>query len=246
MRISSGLSGIVVALVVVLVVVPVVAFGFPTNTSIVSLPTQLQPVGNAAILALTPILMPQIADAQEVAATTTGTTSKTSSPTAHVAASPTHPHVTQPVDVDTAHPRYPVRLIIPSIGLDAPVDPVGLDASGNMAVPSGSTKDVGWYKGGALPGDVGSAVIDAHVFAGFAQLKYVSPGSDIYVVTEDGTKLHFVVSTTDTYALGALNPAELFGLNDARRLNLITCAGNLTPDHSTYDHRLVVYAVLAN
>jgi hypothetical protein len=35
---------------------------------------------------------------------------------------------------------------------------------------------------------------------------------------------------------------QIFNRNDAARLNLITCHGQLTADRSTYTHRLVVYA----
>jgi sortase (surface protein transpeptidase) len=140
----------------------------------------------------------------------------------------------------------PVRLLIPAIGLDDPIVSVGLTESNAMDVPSGKTNNVGWLSGGPKPGAIGSAVLDAHVFAAFARLKDVPVGSDIYVLTEAGTELHFIVRESLLYKLSELSPDLLFGRNDARRLNLITCAGQLTPDHSTYDHRLVLFAELAS
>ena len=142
--------------------------------------------------------------------------------------------------------RYPARVIIPAININAPIQRVGVTATNAMAVPSGASNRVGWYEYGTIPGEVGSAVLDAHVFAEFANLRYLKPGNDIYIMTEGGTTLHFVVMAAKTYPLAALDPHTLFGQNDARRLNLITCAGELTPDHSTYDHRLVVYAELVS
>ncbi len=139
---------------------------------------------------------------------------------------------------------YPVRLVIPSIHLNAPIQDVGLDASGAMDVPNGKTNDVGWYEDGTIPGENGTAVMDAHVFAAFAKLKNLKSGADVYVVTEDGEKLHFVVSFAETYALGDIISGDLFGEGSTPHLNLITCAGKLTPDHSTYDHRLIVYTTL--
>ena len=141
---------------------------------------------------------------------------------------------------------YPVGLIIPSIGLATTVVGVGVDNKGNMDVPSGSTQNVGWYKQGTKPGDIGSAVLDAHVFAAFKNLKYVPAGADVYVLTAYGKTLHFRVSNIGNYKLSELTGKQLFGLNDTARLNLITCSGSLTPDHSTYDHRLVVYATLVS
>ena len=37
----------------------------------------------------------------------------------------------------------------------------------------GTTSQVGWYKYGTLPGAIGNAVLDAHVFAAFANINIV-------------------------------------------------------------------------
>jgi LPXTG-site transpeptidase (sortase) family protein len=140
----------------------------------------------------------------------------------------------------------PVSLSIPSIGLNDPIQKMGVLKNGELAVPSGSTNNVGWYAAGTLPGQIGSAVLDAHVFAAFKNLHSLSAGDDIYVTDADGTVLHFKVETTEVFKLGNLSANYLFSRTDAKRLTLITCAGQLTPDHSTYTHRLVVSAVLVD
>ncbi len=139
----------------------------------------------------------------------------------------------------------PVRVSIPSIGLNDPIERMGVLSNGELNVPNGSTDNVGWYAAGTRPGQMGSAVLDAHVFAAFSNLKYVKPGDSIYITDVDGTVLHFVVQISEVFKLANLTSNYLFNRDDARRLTLITCAGHLTPDHSTYDHRLVVSAVLA-
>ncbi len=141
--------------------------------------------------------------------------------------------------------RAPARLSIPSIALDSRVVPVGVDSLGDMDVPSGSTSDVGWYAGGTVPGDAGSAVMDAHVFAAFARLSEVKEGDSIYVRMADGTAKRFVVTRAQVYKTGELAPEELFSRAGGRFLHLITCAGEPTPDRASYTHRLVVYAALA-
>jgi LPXTG-site transpeptidase (sortase) family protein len=138
----------------------------------------------------------------------------------------------------TAHP---VRLIIPSIGLNAPIESVGLNEKGEMDVPDGNSTDVGWYRGGTIPGNIGSAVIDAHVYAAFEKLRYLKVGSEVYVENSAGERLTFTVNDSRVYQLGELTSGMLFGKKDGRRLNLITCAGEPTTDGSTYTHRLVVY-----
>ncbi len=141
----------------------------------------------------------------------------------------------------TAHP---VRLIIPSIGLNAAIDPMGLNDKGEMDVPEGTSPNVGWYKHGTIPGNVGSAVIDAHVFAAFEELRNLKVGEEVIVENADGTRLSFTVDDSEVYRLGELSSGQLFSRRDARRLNLITCAGDPTADGSTYTHRLVVYTTL--
>src|ERR1039457_7041885 len=61
----------------------------------------------------------------------------------------------------------PVRLVISALHIDAKVQDVGITKNGNMATPNNFT-DVGWYKYGALPGEMGSAVIAGHVDDGLA------------------------------------------------------------------------------
>ncbi len=151
--------------------------------------------------------------------------------------------ITRAIDDISLKTSSPVKLIIPSINLNSKVLALGKGRDGNMEVPSGKTKDVGWYKEGTIPGEVGSAVLDAHVFAAFSDLKNLKSGDDIYVVNSEDQKLHFVVKDAKNYELKSLSTQTLFAENNGeRRLNLITCAGNLTADKSTYDHRLIVFA----
>jgi LPXTG-site transpeptidase (sortase) family protein len=159
-----------------------------------------------------------------------------------VAATTSAPSV-QEKPVPQSH-GYPTAVRIPSIKLNDPVIPVGVNGKGEMDVPSGATRNVGWYSPGTVPGTPGSAVMDAHVFAAFANLKKVRVGDTIDVPMSDGAVLHFRVYETHTYMLADVPVQRLFNASDGEYLNLITCAGKLTPDHSTYDHRLIVYAKL--
>lgn len=143
-------------------------------------------------------------------------------------------------------PSRPVRVIIPAINLDSKVLSLGREKNGEMSVPSGKGNDVGWYKYGTVPGNMGSAVLDAHVFAAFKNLNKLTEGDEIFVITDTDQKLRFVVGKTEIYKLEDLSPNTLFYQNDAKRLNLITCAGSLTADKSTYTHRQVVFAQFAD
>jgi LPXTG-site transpeptidase (sortase) family protein len=184
------------------------------------------------------------------AATTPAPASVTVSAKSAPAKTVTKAAASAPAKVQTAKKKpakqAPTRISIPAIALSDKVVPMGVNSLGDLEVPSGSTSDIGWYAKGTVPGEMGSAVMDAHVFAALSRLDEVKKGDDIYVAMADGTTRHFITTGAKVYKLSELSPAELYSRDDGRYLHLITCAGELTPDHSTYTHRLVVYATLAS
>ncbi len=143
----------------------------------------------------------------------------------------------------------PVRLLIPSLTIDAAVQQVGVAISGNLAVPNNYT-DVAWYRGGPAPGQIGSAVMDGHTDNGFALpgvFKYlgeIKKGDSIYVVAHDGSKIAFVVMDIQIYPYQSAPTNLIFKRNDRARLNLITCDGAWIAGQKTYNERLVVFAEL--
>ena len=143
----------------------------------------------------------------------------------------------------------PATLKIPRLNIDAKIQQTGLNAKGNMGVPTNFT-DVAWYKHGTVPGQIGSAVIDGHVDNGlgldgvFKHLSDLQKGDDIYVVTETGRQLHFVVDDVETYPYKSVPLEMLFSRTDDARLNLITCDGTWVKNDKTYDERLVIYTKL--
>jgi LPXTG-site transpeptidase (sortase) family protein len=140
----------------------------------------------------------------------------------------------------------PEKILIPSIGVDADIEDVGIARSGNMGVPE-KYQNVGWYRYGPVPGEVGNAVIAGHLDRGkdskpavFYNLGKLRVGDYVYIVSE-GKKLQFKVreiGLVDYY-----NPPleRIFGTTTKAMLNLITCDGTWIPEKKTYDERLVVY-----
>lgn len=149
-------------------------------------------------------------------------------------------------DVPATH--FPERLLIPRLHIDAAVQYVGVNAKGDMATPSNFT-DVAWYKYGAVPGQLGSAVIAGHVDNGlkldgvFKRLGDLKVGDDVYVQRRDGARLHFVVTEIKSYPYKSVPTDRLFERADRTRLNLVTCEGGWVGAEKTYDHRLIVYTV---
>ncbi len=139
----------------------------------------------------------------------------------------------------------PVRLTIPKIGLDALVEPVGVDAAGNLAVPS-NPADVAWYRQGPAPGHTGDAVIDGHLDwttgpAVFWHLGELQAGDELDVLSQSGVRLRFIVSDVARYPY-ASHPPGLFAAGGPAELSLITCAGSWDRSRKTYLERLVVNA----
>jgi sortase A len=156
-----------------------------------------------------------------------------------------------PAELAANSTDFPSRLMIPQLNIDANVQHVGIAKSGAMAVPSNFT-DAAWYKYGALPGQAGTAVMDGHVDNGlslagvFKQLDSIQTGNDIYVVTNDGQKFHYVVSDIELYPYTDVPMNQIITKTGPPKLALITCDGAWVQGQKTYDHRLVVYATLVS
>lgn len=140
----------------------------------------------------------------------------------------------------------PVKLIIPSISVDAEIERVGKTSAGKMAVPTNFT-DVGWYKHGAFPGTVGNAVIAGHLDNGkgtpavMNDLSELKIGDNVYVTNKDGQKLNFQVTGMSLYDYNDAPLDMIFGSSTKAHLNLITCDGVWDQSKKNYDKRLVVF-----
>jgi sortase (surface protein transpeptidase) len=142
-----------------------------------------------------------------------------------------------------------VNLIIPKINLVAPIIESGKTEDGSMFVPP-DNKTVGLWQYGVKPGEVGSAVVAGHfkINTGkpgvFYDLQNVDIGDEIDITYSDGRALKFEVQNKETYKVEDFPLSDFFGLNDAKRLNLITCAGKYDRIKKDYTHRLAIFAVL--
>jgi sortase (surface protein transpeptidase) len=139
----------------------------------------------------------------------------------------------------------PVRLLIPSISIDAPVEALGVDSSGALETPR-NIWNTGWYRDGPSPGATGDAVIDGHVgLPGsplvFSGLPKLAIGADVIAVLADGTRNRFSVSAAQVWPAQS-RPPGLFSGDGQPRLSLITCTGKYDRFTQTYGDRLIVEA----
>jgi hypothetical protein len=139
----------------------------------------------------------------------------------------------------------PVRLLIPSLNINATVEALGVDGSGALATPR-NIWNVGWCQGGPSPGAPGDAVFDGHVglpgsplvFSGLTKLAI---GAEVVAVLADGTRSRFIVSGARSWP-AASSPSGLFSPDGEPRLTLITCTGEYVGASQTYTDRLIVEA----
>jgi LPXTG-site transpeptidase (sortase) family protein len=145
------------------------------------------------------------------------------------------------------------RLIMPRLGINAPVNYRTVGTNGQLGDPAGPY-DVVWYdfsnfsSFGGYPGDGGNAVLAGHVdyrtvgAAVFYQLRNVSVGDVIQYRRGDGQMITYSVTYVADILPGAnWDPIVARGSGDA--ITLITCNGTFDYTTREYSHRRVVKGV---
>lgn len=143
----------------------------------------------------------------------------------------------------------PQRLSIPAIGVDSPLERLGLLPDHTLQPPA-QWGEAGWYADGVRPGAPGPAVIAGHVDsvsgpAVFYRLRDLRPGAVALVRLGDGRTLRFVVDTVHVYPKDRFPTAAVYGPTALPELRLITCTGDFDFRAHSYVDNLVVSAHLA-
>jgi hypothetical protein len=145
----------------------------------------------------------------------------------------------------------PVGIRIDTIGVDAPVIPVGLEPDGGMEIPE-DVQEIGWYSPGVRPGELGSAVLSGHVDShvqgrgAFFELRQLGVDDLVTVTHADGTERTWRVVAREQYAKDQLPIDQVFVWGgDREQLVLITCGGDFDRSIRSYDDNIVVYTVPA-
>jgi hypothetical protein len=178
------------------------------------------------------------------------------------------PLIDSNLDLSAGPVSVPLELEIPSLNIDAPVLGVGLTLDSVMDSPKGPIGDpiwhtAFWYRGGGIPGDIGTATLAAHVNDPlgrpeiFANLEDLHPGDLIIVHLKYTTMdIRFIVDQLKVYSVKeSSDPAVLTQIYGAgpvsgtrpqpspdglSHLTLITCAGDIV--NGEFDHHTVVFA----
>jgi hypothetical protein len=142
----------------------------------------------------------------------------------------------------------PASVQIPSLGVNAPVQPSTIDlADGELAVPA-DIHLTGWWRDGAAPGDAnGTVLIAGHVDSAaggagaFYPLKSARTGAIVTVTTRSGAAVRYRVTGVQT-VLKANLPIGIFTRTGAPRLVLVTCGGPFDYQTRHYVDNVIVYA----
>ncbi|BCJ73736.1 hypothetical protein CS0771_32800 [Catellatospora sp. IY07-71] len=150
----------------------------------------------------------------------------------------------------TAPAAGPARVRIASLGVDAPVDAVGVDAAtGQLAVPDDPSR-VGWYRHG--PGwhtATGSIVLAGHVNTreqgrgALFRLRELAPGDAVELVATGTARRLFVVAGVEQVPKGGSRIDPYFTREGGARLTLITCGGTYDERTGSYRDNIVVTAL---
>ncbi len=174
---------------------------------------------------------------------------------ASVLATPAAPLPAVAAPAVTARPAAP-SAVTPGVpparlrlaGVDAPLDPVGVDPAGAMALPEDVDR-VGWYRFGPAPGaGEGTAVLAGHVddaeqgLGALAPLREVEDGAEVQVTDASGAVTRWRVVSRELIEKRAVPLAALFQRTGPPRLVLLTCGGEFLPELRSYADNVVVVA----
>lgn len=152
-----------------------------------------------------------------------------------------------------SRPSAPVRMVIPAIGVDAPVVDVGWhviwregEARGVWDTVAGAA---GHHRGSADPGQPGNCVLSAHSSdaggAIFRRLDELATGDVVQLYNFSGTCYHYIITTvltvdeTGATAAEKRQHATWLDPTDQPVLTLVTCWPSWA-----YTHRIIVRASL--
>ncbi|HZT16938.1 MAG TPA: sortase [Gaiellaceae bacterium] len=143
----------------------------------------------------------------------------------------------------------PVRLRVPALGIDAPVQPSGIDIrDGVLGVPA-DVHRLGWWRDGMAPGASSGAILLAgHLDSAAAGAGALFPlprarrGELVRLTTAAGRSFAYRVSSVRRYSKSAL-PIDVFSTAGPARLVLVTCGGPFDPETGHYRDNIVVTAL---
>jgi sortase (surface protein transpeptidase) len=151
--------------------------------------------------------------------------------------------------VSALPPSDPVRLRIPTIGVNAPMTELTLDEAGALRPPPADMPAfAGWYGDGTTPGSEGTAITTGHVDTRegpgvFYRLGALAKGDTIEITRADRQTAVFTVDAVELYDKEAFPNEKVYGSSSRAELRVITCGGEYAAE-TGYQGNVVVFATL--
>ncbi len=138
----------------------------------------------------------------------------------------------------------PRRLLVRSLGIDAPLIDTVVDGDGAL-VPPEDPAELAWWRG-VRPGEgAGSVLVAGHLDmysygqGPLARIVDLHPADRAVLTGASGVKATYVLRGVITIDKDALPAAELFGTGGPERLVLVTCGGTYDRDRRSWDSNVV-------
>lgn len=138
----------------------------------------------------------------------------------------------------------PARLVVPGVGIDAPLLPTSADDEGAL-VPPDDLAQLGWWRGVRPGAGAGSVLVAGHLDSRrfgrgpLAALVDLAPGDQATVTGPDGASATYVLRGVQVFDKDALPAGELFGHDGPERLVLVTCGGSFDRAAGGWDSNVV-------
>lgn len=151
-------------------------------------------------------------------------------------------------DQPSAETVAPTRVVVPSLDIDVPVSPEGIDAEGALALPA-DPEVASWYRFGPSPASPrGTTVVAAHVdsvrygIGPFSRLATAPVGTTVTVASEDGSSVDYVVERVELAPKTGIDWSQVFDREGEPRLVLVTCGGDFDRGTGHYVSNVIVTA----
>ena len=140
----------------------------------------------------------------------------------------------------------PVRLRVPAVRIDTPLQRLGRAADATVEVPA-DFGVAGWFADGPRPGQSGPAVILGHVDSRtgpgvFYPLAGLAAGTEVLVDRADGSTVTFRVSGVVTVPKTGFPTDQVYGPTLQSSLRLVTCGGPFDRAAGSYRDNVIVSA----
>lgn len=146
----------------------------------------------------------------------------------------------------------PIRVEMPSIGVDSVVQDLGQTTEGALEVPARGPhyNEAAWYRHSPTPGELGPAIMLGHVDSAaegpsvFFRLGELQVGDAISVTRADGSTAVFAVDEVQRFPKDEFPTDLVYGDIDHAGLRVLTCGGSFDRASGHYLDNIVVFASL--